>query len=183
MPIILLALLVAVSAVSPAGAAARDGASADFPAMVLLVRHAEKAAEPHDDPPLTTAGRERAKALAAALGEAGVTAIVTSDRLRTRETAAPIARRQEIQPVEIGRPEGTLEGHIAAVVSEVRRHPGGVVLVVGHGDTLPAIIAALGGPRVGAIDDDQFDNLFVLTGGPQGVRLVRTRYGAASRRP
>jgi broad specificity phosphatase PhoE len=149
--------------------------------LVILVRHAEKAAEPHEDPPLTSAGRERARALAATLADAGVTDIVTSDRLRTRETAAPIAKARHLQPVEIGRPEGSLDRHVAAVVAEVRRHPGGVVLVVGHTDTVPAIVRALGGPSIGTIADAEYDNLFMMTSGPEGWRLVRARYGAPGR--
>jgi hypothetical protein len=42
--------------------------------LILLVRHAEKAAEPASDPPLTVAGVARAQALAMALRDAGVTA-------------------------------------------------------------------------------------------------------------
>ena len=38
----------------------------------------------------------------------------------------------------------------------------GTVLVVGHSNTIPAGIAALGGPDV-KIDDKTFDDLFVVT--------------------
>jgi phosphohistidine phosphatase SixA len=148
------------------------------PAMVVLVRHAEKAAEPEGDPPLTAAGRARAAALAEALDGAGVTAIVTSEALRTRETARPVAEARSLEPVAIGFGQGGLAAHVAAVAAEVRRHPGGVVLVVGHSNTIPLIIAALGGPSLPKIPESEYAHLFVLVPGPDGARLVQSSYGA-----
>lgn len=159
------------------------------PAMVVLVRHAEKAAQPADDPPLTVEGVARAKALAEAVEDARITAIITTQWVRTRETAAPLASSSRIVPEVV--PTGDTRAHAEAVASAVRRHPGGVVLVVGHSDTIPAIIAALGGPRLPDICSSAFDDLFVLvpSGGPSGQTprlpswsLLRSRYGAPSSR-
>src|SRR5947209_6360731 len=58
---------------------------------VILVRHAEKAAEPKEDPVLSDAGMTRAKALALALRDAGVQAILTTSKQRTRSTVQPLA--------------------------------------------------------------------------------------------
>jgi hypothetical protein len=81
-------LLVAILlGVHPTLSTAQTPERTGLPALVLLVRHAEKAAEPADDPPLTAAGAERAQALATALQDAGVTAIITTPLRRTRETA------------------------------------------------------------------------------------------------
>ena len=57
---------------------------------VILVRHAEKA-DSSADAALSKWGEERAERLAAILKDAGVTAILTSDRQRTIRTAAPLA--------------------------------------------------------------------------------------------
>ena len=54
------------------------------------------------------------------------------------------------------------------------RPPSSVALVVGHTNTVPEIIAGLGGPADVTIDHDEFDRLFVLS----GTRLTRLRYGA-----
>ena len=163
-------------AIAPAPAAP---AAATEPRLVVLVRHAEKGDTPPDDPPLTEAGRARAQALVAALKDAGVTAIVTSDARRTRETARPLAEALGIAPVAVAAGAAGLEAHIAAVAAEVRRHRGEVVLVVGHSDTIPAIIRALGGDRLPRIRGVEFDDLFVLLPGADGGRLVRSRYGAS----
>jgi hypothetical protein len=53
-----------------------------------------------------------------------------------------------------------------------------VILVVGHSNTMGAVIKALGGPDVREITDPEYDNLFVVTvqdGKP--TRLVRAKYG------
>jgi broad specificity phosphatase PhoE len=51
----------------------------------------------------------------------------------------------------------------------------GTVLVVGHSNTVPAIIRELGGPAVTVADTD-FAHLFILHITPQDVRLVRASY-------
>ena len=66
--------------------------------VVVLVRHADKANEPADDPPLTPAGKRRAQDLASALRNAGLTAIITTQFLRSRQTALPLATENQIRP-------------------------------------------------------------------------------------
>ena len=145
---------------------------------VILVRHAEKAVAPASDPPLTEAGERRAKALAIIARDAGVTAIVTTQFARTRETGRPAAEALHItsEVVSAGGAQ-----HAAEVAHDVRSHAGGVVLVVGHSNTIPAIIAALGGPQSPAICDGEYDNLYVVTISPSGpARVIRARYGEPS---
>ena len=174
-----LALLVA-AVPRPAAAAASKATAGDagMPALVVLVRHAEKAANPKDDPPLTKAGQERARALVDALKDTRVTAIITSDAQRTRETAQPLAEALGLKPVVVGLGRAGAKAHAEAVAAELRRLAGGVVVVVDHSDTIPLIITALGGPRVPEIPSKNYADFFVLTPGPSGARLVRARYGA-----
>lgn len=172
----LAALLLAtlVGSLLPAGAETASG-----PSLVLLVRHAESAEQPADDPGLTDAGKKRAQDLAATLRDANVTTIITSPFRRTGDTAAPLAAALGFKPmmVPIGR---SVDGHIAAVAAAVRALKG-VVLVVGHSNTIPEVIAQLGGPRLPDICDGVHDDLFglVFVGGK--AQLVRARYGVASR--
>src|SRR5213078_4827272 len=63
------------------------GAQGRGTTTVILVRHAEKAAAPADDPPLTAAGEARAKDLLDAVRDARVTAIVTTQLVRAKSTA------------------------------------------------------------------------------------------------
>jgi broad specificity phosphatase PhoE len=157
--------------------------------VVILVRHAEKAAEPAEDPPLTATGTQRAQDLADALKYTNVTAIITTEFRRTLATAEPIGSKQGVKPICIGlrsiecgstdHPR-TIDEHVTAVKAKVRSYVGGVVLVIGHDITVPAIIMALGGPPLPNICSDSFDELFVLFPGDGGVRLVKSRYGAPS---
>jgi broad specificity phosphatase PhoE len=58
---------------------------------VLLIRHADiDQPATSDDPPLNSAGRERAKALVHVAGTAGIAALFTSSFLRTKQTMAPL---------------------------------------------------------------------------------------------
>src|SRR5690348_17209435 len=60
------------------------------PSAVILVRHAEKASQTESDPVLSEAGTQRAKDLAAALADAGVGSVITTQLQRTRLTAAGV---------------------------------------------------------------------------------------------
>jgi broad specificity phosphatase PhoE len=174
-----LALLPALASVAQAPAAAPPPARSPLPALVIVVRHAEKATEPKDDPPLTAAGQERAKALAATLAESGVTTILTTQWRRTKETAQPLATALGLTPEVVATDSAKgVEVHADEVAQAVGRHPGGVILIVGHSNTVPAIIAALGGPKVEPLADTAYDNLFLLTAGPGEAHLVRAHYGA-----
>lgn len=146
---------------------------------IVLVRHAEKAAEGGSDPVLSPQGVERSRALALALRDAGVSAIVTTELKRTQLTAAPLAADRHLTP-EIVRAGGAVPAHARAVAQAVRRHAGQVVLVVGHSNTIPAIIGALGGPKLPDLCDSEYGSVFIMTLPTAGeARLIRARYGAA----
>lgn len=150
------------------------------PAAVFVVRHAEKDTIPHENPPVSVAGRARADSLAAALRDAGITVIVTTQQFRTQQTAAPLAAALHITPVSVPIDGTKPEEHIRAVAEAVRRtaRGGDVVLVVDHQSTLPGIIAALGAPRPATMCDVEFSNLYVLVpAGAGGMRLTRAHYG------
>jgi broad specificity phosphatase PhoE len=149
------------------------------PPLVVLVRHAEPAADPGDDPGLSPAGRQRAQVLAAALRDVGATAILTSTFRRTRETAQPLAQALGIAATAVN--GGGMEAHIAALAAAVRSQRGAVV-VVGHSNTVPQLIAALGGPQLPDLCDVH-DRMFVLTTIGGGRHFVRSRYGAAEPDP
>ena len=149
------------------------------PTVVLLVRHAEKAAQPAQDPPLTEAGAARARALVQVARDAGVTAIITTPFERTRKTAEPTAVALHVTPEVVE--AGAAAQHAKDVADQVLKHVGGTVLVVGHSNTIPAIVGALGAPRPRELCDSEYDQLFVVIIGDTGPpRLIRSRYGAPS---
>ena len=161
------------------GASAASAAPATGSAVttVLVVRHAERPAG--GDPSLDAAGQARAQALADALASAGVTAIYTTQYRRTQETAAPLAQRLGITAQVIAAQGGESVGaHVNEVASAIRtRHAGGVVLVVGHSNTVPLIVRALGGSAPDIAESDHA-NLFIVTLPASGAtRTVRAKYG------
>jgi broad specificity phosphatase PhoE len=139
---------------------------------VILVRHAEKAQAPAADPPLTPAGRQRAELLASMLAGAGVQAIYATEYQRTRQTAQPLAARLHLTVESINAKDQ------AALLESIRSRKEGVALVVGHSNTVPAIISGLGGPPV-EIPDSAFDDFFILTISGRDVSLLKLRYGEA----
>ena len=131
---------------------------------IILVRHAEKAADANEaGVPLSAAGRERAERLARMLAGSGVTAIYATETDRAKQTAEPLARAMKID-VRTYSPRDAA-GNLAPqlVVEKIRKDDAnGVVLVVGHQNTVPSILAALGYTDKIEIADKQFDDLFIV---------------------
>lgn len=148
--------------------------------VVLVVRHAEKAG-PSGDVPLSEAGAVRARALVDIGRAAGVSAVITTQFQRTRQTGAPLAEALGITPQVIDVKGGVPE-HTKAIADSIRsRYAGKTVLVVGHSNTVPAIVRALGGPAYPDICDDIYDDLFTVVLSPDGAaRVIHSRYGAPS---
>ena len=145
---------------------------------VIIVRHAERAVEPKGDPVLTAAGTARAEALREAVRGAGITHVLTTTLQRTALTAAPTAAALGLTPVAVN---VRSPNHIGEVVDSIRARAGGVILVVGHSNTVPVIVNSLGG-QAPEICDEEYDNLYVVTlpsaGGP--ARVIRGRFGVAT---
>ena len=143
---------------------------------VILVRHAEKATTPGDDPQLSQEGVARAELLAQMFEHSGLTAIYSSQYIRTRKTDEPLARKLGLQ-LQIVPAESTKK----LVDMIVARHTGGTVLVVGHSNTLPEIIAALGAGKTAEIPDDDYDNLYFVTLTEKGKgKTMRMRFFSGS---
>lgn len=128
------------------------------PPVIFLVRHAERAAisgQVPSDTGLSVAGRERAEDLARTLKDAKIRAIYTTEYKRTRETAAPIAQSLGIRPEVISGDD------FRGLVAKLKTSPGNV-LVVGHSNTLPQIISALGVSSRIKVTESDYDNLFLV---------------------
>jgi phosphohistidine phosphatase SixA len=169
----LLSLLLAVTATPLLTVVGRANA-ATVPAadtvVVYLVRHAEKA-DTSRDPALSPAGKARAAELARMLGDAGVTQVWSTDFERTRSTARPTAEARGLQ-VQIYDPND-LKGFAARLAATPGRH-----LVVGHSNTTPALVRALGGTPGNLMADSEYDRFYVVTLGGTAPVTVQLRWGA-----
>lgn len=139
--------------------------------MIILTRHAERAdgaaTMGSSDPKLSAAGAERAQKLVAMLADANIAAIFTTEYTRTKDTAAPLAAKIKVIP------EVFAASQMNALLDKIRSHSDDTVFVVGHSNTVPMIIKALGGPDV-SIGDNEYDNLFFYV--PATKTLTRVRY-------
>lgn len=152
---------------------------------VFLVRHAEKADVPGQDPPLSEAGKLRAEALARLLQSAGVKGVYTSQFQRTRLTAEPLAKRLgvTVSPVPLSvkpsSPREISDESIRELTKKVEAHAGEALVIVGHTNSIPEVIRALGGDVVPKMDESKFDDLFVVTVYATGrAKVVHLKYGA-----
>ena len=146
--------------------------------VVYLVRHGEKAAEPGPDPRLSEAGRARAQALAAVLVDSGIQLILVTPYRRTRDTAEPLSDKLHISLMSVNT-EGGNATHVAGVAGVVRENAGKRILIVGHSNTIPGIIGALGGPKLPDLCDAQYATLHRLTIPATGTpTLATSSYGA-----
>ncbi len=131
--------------------------------VVVVVRHAEKVMGVGEDPPLDEAGKARAALLARMFGDAQLPghmdAIYVSPAQRSRLTATALAARLGLTPTVV--PADDPRGLARRVL---REHPGGRILIVGHVDTVPAIVGALSGandiPPIGALE---YGTMYIVT--------------------
>ncbi len=142
---------------------------------LLIARHADRVS---NQDALSPAGLARAQELIHVVEKAGVTAIYHSDTERARQTAAPLATALGLTPSVY--PANNTAELVAAIFAN---HEGQKVLVIGHSNTVPLIIAAAGGPTIPDILPDEFDNLFVVTAcrcRRASTTLVNLQYGLPS---
>jgi len=142
---------------------------------VIVVRHAEKA-DQSPDTALSAKGRARAKALADLLRAAGVTHIITSEFRRSQETAAPLAKALGLTAEQVpARDLPALAARLHAL------DPASIVVIVGHSNTIPPMLAVLGWPNTLDLHDGDYDDVFVLAPHPgQRASMVRLKYGQRS---
>ena len=166
---------------SPQGAArdAMQGAT-----TVIVVRHAEKATtNPQDpNPALSPEGQQRARDLAALLRNRQVAAVIATQFQRTQLTGQPTADAAHLV-IDTMPATRDVQAHAAAIAERIRtRYAGKTVLVVGHSNTVPKIVAALGGPALADLCDSAYGNLFTVVIPASGApRYTQGHFGAADR--
>ena len=136
--------------------------------VVLVVRHGEKATGGGNDPELSPAGHERANALARILKDSQMTAIFVTEFKRTQETAAPTAKETHITPTIVPSTD------IAGLALKLRAMNANA-LVVGHSNTIPDLMKALGIAIPINIPDADYTEIFVVSLSDP-PRLVRLHY-------
>jgi broad specificity phosphatase PhoE len=144
---------------------------------IYVVRHAEKAATPQNNPTLSPNGTQRALALRQELQHKKIRKIYSTNTTRTLSTAEPLALVVDIKPsIYPARPDSSF---IRTLKSNATNQ-----LVVGHSNTIDDIANMLAGETVvpGDLPETVFDNLYILKfrkSGKGKPRFINKKYGSA----
>lgn len=140
---------------------------------IILVRHAEKV-DNSSDPDLSEDGYERAAKLAEILQHVKFDAVYSTDFIRTRETAKPVAEANNLSIIPYD------PGNSA---SEARKwlsnHSGETILVSGHSNSTPAFANEILGRQhfESGFDESDYGNLLMISISDNGERkLLHLRY-------
>ncbi len=136
---------------------------------VYLFRHAEKIKQT-PNPGLTEQGHIRARSLCGWLKDKNITAIYSSDYLRTRQTVMPLSKTLKLS-VNAYNPRQLPD------LVEVLSNQSGSVVVVGHSNTIPDTVRLLGG-KAHDIDESDFDNIWQVNTEPKTVTSQHNQQSA-----
>ncbi len=145
---------------------------------IIFVRHAEQTSHDEADPPLSDVGRRRVAELTRQLADAdvvaGIDAIWSTHFKRSVETVQPLAELLDL-PINTYPPSDT-ESVLETIL---KKHKGRIILVVGHSNTVPVLIANLGASKkVPPIAQDEFDNIYIVSIPWFGkTKTIRLRFG------
>lgn len=127
---------------------------------VILVRHAEKDVSPTADkvnPELTAEGRMRAQKLVKTAGKYKPKAIFSSNFIRTRDTAKPLADKRELE-IQIYD-----HRNLQAIADLIMSGKYKKIVVVGHNSTTPALANLLvGSDKYKPLLESEYDKMFVI---------------------
>ncbi len=137
---------------------------------IYLVRHGEKSA-PSGNVPLSGEGLQRAETLKDSLAGKKISGVFTTYTIRTAQTALPTARAAGLDTTTYASGDSLLR--------VLMGRKGKSYLVVGHSNTVPQMIRAVGlQPGFeGNIPDQQYDNLFEIIVKKNETKLLVKKYG------
>ncbi|HEX7335009.1 MAG TPA: phosphoglycerate mutase family protein [Pyrinomonadaceae bacterium] len=161
--------------------------------VILVVRHAERndlescspatvKGRPNPTLALTAGVSARAQALAHVGGEDSIAAIYASEFCRSQQTVQPLANQLglTVNVVDQFEADGTTVNVDGLIEQIWANNTGQVILVVGHNNTVPVIVEELSGVSIEAINETDFDNLYMVVV-PRWwgrTKVVRLKYGA-----
>lgn len=147
--LILLALVFSATLLAGAGYAQKK--------TIILVRHAEKADATSVDPELSPDGKLRADRLMKIVKRYRPGAIYSTDFRRTRDTAAPMAKKRglAVQTYDAKKPEELID---QIMKSKTKRF-----MIVGHSNTIPGLANLLGKKDLFRnLDDHEYGAIWIV---------------------
>ncbi len=139
-----------------------------------IVRHAEKA-DGSDDPGLSPADIERGIVLEKYLAHKNLDTVFTSNFKRTVLTGLSVSLPESLPQISLDQsPKSELNSFIARLKNI---HSNKSILVVGHTNTIPAIVLALSGQSIPEIPETVYNNMYIITIKGNQKDLQQTTYG------
>jgi len=140
--------------------------------LIFIVRHAETDPKGGNNPSLTGEGQARANWLTSMIQDEQLNAIYVTKTTRSMQTAAPTSTATGIPTTAYPALDA------AGLATTIRASENtNATLVIAHSNTVPTIIAALGGPTFEDLEHDSFDHFYaVMLKDGRHVRTVQLRY-------
>ncbi|MEO5890383.1 MAG: histidine phosphatase family protein [Ferruginibacter sp.] len=147
-------------------------------ATVYLVRHAEKGQG--KDPVLTIEGNKRAGDLMRLLKNKKIARIYVTEFKRTQNTGDSLRIQLDIDTVHYA--ADSSQANVLLDKIKANGDTNRSILIIGHSNTVPHLIRALGLPvfPFGDLPDNEFDNIFVLKFKDGKASVKKTKYGSLS---
>lgn len=139
-----------------------------------IVRHAEKDGNT-DEAGLSAAGIERGVALEKYLADKKLDTVFTSEKRRTVLTGLSVSLPQSLPQIALKQwPQQDLDKFISRLKSI---NTSKNILVVGHTNTIPPFVQALCGQQIPAIQETEYNNMYIISIKGKAATLVQTKYG------
>ena len=123
---------------------------------LYLVRHAEKQVDEGKDPALNEIGKYRSAQLATWFQDKDISEIWSSDYIRSRDTASPLALSLGLELILYDPRD------LPALTGELQEHRKNA-LIVGHSNTTPELARLLCQCEIADMDESEYDRLIVVT--------------------
>ena len=143
----------------------------------FVVRHAEKQTNTMtSDVPLSDAGMQRAEALKNELKDEKIGTVYSTNYIRTRSTAQPLADAVGVT-IQIYDPADSTFIH--RIVNTGNKDNEGNMLIVGHSNTVDDIVNALMKEVVipGDLPDSQYGDIFIVKKKGKKFSFEKKRFG------
>ena len=140
--------------------------------VVFVLRHANTNPNSGSNPNLNVEGQLRALDLASMIQDEQLGAIYVTNTNRSVQTATPASANSGV-PTTFYPPLDA-----AALATTIRSSNSiAATLVIAHSNTVPDIVAALGGPTFKDLEETSFDHFYaVLLKDGRHVRTIKLRY-------
>jgi D-alanyl-D-alanine carboxypeptidase len=138
---------------------------------LYFVRHAEKADDGTRNPGLTEEGMARAEKLAKLMGSKNIHAVYSSPYKRTILTGEPLAKQIEKELMTYNPMDAT------SIFEIIAKNEGKSLLIVGHSNTVPAMLNLLGrNQEYEIIPEEEYASLFKVEYNADATKITETKY-------